>query len=357
MLAREPGPHTIRPVKTVRLTSAKGFLLLDLDDAPVSVGLARSAPSILQSGAVSMARSVTYSFASFAIEAGGAQLAVNAKPDERPAAIGAALEQIGPDLDAGKVLLDLGRGFGPDDLAAARAADPRPAWLWEEWRGVSTADYLVAAGACAAVAAAGHPVEGHRVAIEGFGLVGLALARLVADRGGSVVSVSTGAGTVSEPGGLDVSALGEAWASSGEGLVKSLGPDPRPAWEVFGADADVLFVGSKTGTLTHEGAEHVQAGAVVPIAPVPFTTKALITLQRAGRTVVPDFLAVAGPHVAGLGGHADPSAAVEAITTGITEAVISSAAHPEGLFLGACYRAEDFLRTWQDDLPFGRPLA
>ena len=215
----------------------------------------------------------------------------------------------------------------------------------------------MAAGACAAAAAAGHPVEGHRVAIEGFGPVGLALARLVADRGGTVVAVGTGAGTVSAPDGLDVAALGEAWAASGEGMVKALGLDPQPAWAVFGADADVLFIGSKTGTLTHEGAEHVQAGAVVPIAPVPFTTKALITLQRAERTVVPDFLAVAGPHVAGLGGHPDPSAAVEAITSGITEAVATSAAHPEGLFLGACYRAEDFLRTWQSELPFGRPLA
>jgi hypothetical protein len=31
--------------------------------------------------------------------------------------------------------------------------------------------------------------------------------------------------------------------------------------------------------------------------------------------------------------------------------------HAEGPFLGACLRAEDFLRSWQDALPFGRPLA
>jgi glutamate dehydrogenase (NAD(P)+) len=344
-------------VKTVRLTSAKGFLLLDLDDAPVSVGLARSAPSILQSGAVSMARSVTYSFASFGIRAGGAQLAVNAKPDERPESIAAALEQLAPEIDACTLLLDVGRGFGEADLAGARLHDPRPSWLWEEWRGATTADYLVVAGACAAAAAAGHPVEGRRVAIEGFGPVGLALARLVADRGGSVVAVGTGSGTASTADGFDANALDEAWSASGEGMVKALGTEPKPAWTVFGADADVLFIGSKTGTLTHDGAEHVRAGAVVPIAPVPFTTKALITLERAGRTVLPDFVALAGPHVAGLGGHADPTSALEAITDGISEVVASSAAHDDGLFLGACYRAEEFLKSWQSGLPFGRPLA
>ena len=31
--------------------------------------------------------------------------------------------------------------------------------------------------------------------------------------------------------------------------------------------------------------------------------------------------------------------------------------HDEGPLLGACERAEAFLATWQDELPFGRPLA
>jgi hypothetical protein len=31
--------------------------------------------------------------------------------------------------------------------------------------------------------------------------------------------------------------------------------------------------------------------------------------------------------------------------------------HADGPLLGACYRAEAFLRTWRDTLPFGRPLA
>ena len=31
--------------------------------------------------------------------------------------------------------------------------------------------------------------------------------------------------------------------------------------------------------------------------------------------------------------------------------------HADGPLLGACHRAEAFLRTWQDTLPFGRPLA
>ena len=31
--------------------------------------------------------------------------------------------------------------------------------------------------------------------------------------------------------------------------------------------------------------------------------------------------------------------------------------HDDGPLLAGCYRAEAFLSTWRDELPFGRPLA
>ena len=31
--------------------------------------------------------------------------------------------------------------------------------------------------------------------------------------------------------------------------------------------------------------------------------------------------------------------------------------HADGAFMAACYAAEEFLRSWQDELPFGRPLG
>ena len=37
--------------------------------------------------------------------------------------------------------------------------------------------------------------------------------------------------------------------------------------------------------------------------------------------------------------------------------MIEALASKHGPFLGACHTAEAFLSTWQDELPFGRPLA
>ena len=140
--------------------------------------------------------------------------------------------------------------------------------------------------------------------------------------------------------------------------MKTFGAEPKPGWAIFGAKADVLLIGSKAGALSHEGAANVKARAIIPIGPVPYTTKAVVALQRAGVAVVPDFLALAGPHLAAFG---DVGEGAEAAANGVSEAVSvavhEALQHPDGLFLGACLRAEAFLSSWQPSLPFGRPLA
>ena len=55
--------------------------------------------------------------------------------------------------------------------------------------------------------------------------------------------------------------------------------DEKP-WLIWGADVDVIVAGSKPGTLTHQGADHVTAKALVPWGPIPFTTKAGATLLK-----------------------------------------------------------------------------
>ena len=99
--------------------------------------------------------------------------------------------------------------------------------------------------------------------------------------------------------------------------------------------------------------------------PIPFTTRALVILQAAGTVALADFVCLAGPlfaawpgELAGLECDAVTAEAIEAAATEtIADLVRETSGHPEGAFLGACHHAESFLRTWRDELPFGRPLA
>jgi len=77
---------------------------------------------------------------------------------------------------------------------------------------------------------------------------------------------------------------------------------------------------------------------VVPTVRLAVTTRALAMCSRRGIVVLPDFVV--------LGLPADRAAAV----------VVDVFDHADGPVLGACERAEAFLGTWQDELPFGRPI-
>ena len=122
-----------------------------------------------------------------------------------------------------------------------------------------------------------------------------------------------------------------------------------PLAELLAAGRGVVVVGSKAGVLDHENVGALGAATIVGAAGQAVTARALATARRNGATVLPDFVSAAGPLLA-ASGEAD-------IAARVTEVVRSVLDHEEGPYLGACYAAEAFLRTWSSELPFGRPLA
>jgi hypothetical protein len=282
-------------VKVDKLTSTDGFVVTDLDDATTSVGIARLAPKVLRDGAQLLARSVTYTFASFGVAGhGGASAGINAKPDARDAALAGFVDDVRARAESGALVLAPGTGLSADDLAPLGWGD-----LDVE---------LTAAGALAAGRVAG-PHDWRTAAVVGTGpVVDAAVAQLT-----------------------------KADAT----LV-----DPR-----YDAACDVLFVAGKAGVLDHATAGVVQARTIVPLTPVPVTARALAVLGKADRVVIPDFLATAAPLLAAYdAAGGDP---VQRVHTAVTDL----ADQGTGLWLAAARRAEEHLATWTAEKPFGRPLA
>ena len=212
----------------------------------------------------------------------------------------------------------------------------------------------------AAVAAhhAASGLSGRSVAIEGFGDNGSALAAAVIERGGTVSSVATTTGTVTDPAGFSAETLAEGWTANGADMVNELGEVAHPM-SIFGSGAEVWFVGSKMGVVDHEVAAQIgEASAVVASGRLPLTARALAVLRRAGVAVPADFVSLAGSTLA-LWGDANRTEAE--ILAGINEDIGDLTAefkmHDDGAFLAACFEAESFLSGWQETLPFGRPLA
>ena len=290
-----------------KLETVDAFIVFDLADAPESVGMVRSARKILPGGASDLARSLTYAFATFEMRRSGASAGVNAVDDDRPDAVAKFTAEIAPMVASGRFLPEPGTRVPRAALASLAEADPRT--------GVGDlADQALVAGVVAAAVAVGGDLDGRTVAIEGSGPTGDALTTAVQNQGGTVVEMN--------------------------------------------GQADVLFAGSKMGAVNHTVAEQLEVGTLVPYGPIPVTAKALAVLSRAGTTVVPDFISTAGPLFAWWPtGDPTPEAITADATAKITASLDEIAPHPDGLFLAAAQRAESFLTTWQESLPFGRPLA
>ncbi|MGH9229080.1 MAG: hypothetical protein ACRD07_10220 [Acidimicrobiales bacterium] len=282
-------------MKVQRLSATDGFIVFDLDAATKCAGVARLAPKVLQDGAALLARSVTYSFASFGVaEHAGASAGINAKAENRDESVKAFVDEVGPLAESGRLRLAPGLGLAADDLAPLGWTAPDAA--------------LAAAGALAAARIAG-PLDWRTAGV-------------------------VGSGPVAEAATAQLAAEGAALA------------EPR-----FDAECDVLLVAGKAGVLDHPTAEGVRATTIVPLTPVPVTARALAVLGRAGRAVIPDFLSIAAPllteHDPGGG---DP-------VQRIRDVAIELADQGTGLWLAAAQRAEAQLATWTREKPFGRPLA
>ncbi|MGI9623545.1 MAG: hypothetical protein ACR2PK_11965 [Acidimicrobiales bacterium] len=337
-----------------KLTSTNAFVAFDLEGVPAS-GLVRCAPKILQGGAKDLARSQTYTFATAEMKKGGASAGINAQPDERDTAITAFVEELTPMSSEGALSLDAGKGVTADLIQPLRDADDRSSLGLSEVDGETLASHLAGLGPVIAAGEVVGGLDGRRVAIEGFGASGPLLAATAARRGARVVSISTTKGNVSSADGFGDDELREMWGQNAEAMV---GDDADPAWKVFGAEVDVLFAGSKAGAINHDTADRLACNVVVPHSPLPYTARALAVMQRGNITAVPDFIPLAAPAFAWW---PEPNAtaddAIATATAAVESAIAETRSHEDGFFLGACYRAETFLGSWLDELPFGRPLA
>jgi hypothetical protein len=348
--------HTVA-VPLQKLSTTDAFVVTDLDGAASADGVARWAKKVLVDGARTMARSRTYAWALLEQQVSGASAGISAPPEGRADAVAAFSAELSERVASGALSLDAGKGLAPADLAPLAAVDTRSLLLSSTTPIGTLADALLAAGITAAAGAALGGLDGRTVVLEGAGSAGPDLVESFVGVGARVVAIGTSSGTVVVPADADTEALSSAWAEHGDGLPASMGSD-LGAGDVLGQEADLLVCGSRLGLVDHEVAAMLPQRAVVPCGPVPVTARGLAVARRREIIVLADFLTTLGPL---LGFRPDGEATagrlldaardrVDALTNDVLD-------HEEGPLLAACYRSEEFLRTWQDQLPFGRPLA
>jgi glutamate dehydrogenase/leucine dehydrogenase len=144
-----------------------------------------------------------------------------------------------------------------------------------------------------AMAGRGMDLRGSRVAVQGFGNVGENTARLLHERGSSIIAVSDVKGGVLDPKGLDIPALREYKQRTGS-VAGFPGASAVTNEELLLADCDVLVPAALSNQLEAGNAKDVKARIVLEMANAPTTAEADDIFFSRDITVIPDILANAG---------------------------------------------------------------
>ena len=145
----------------------------------------------------------------------------------------------------------------------------------------------------AAAARGGLRLEGATVAVQGFGNVGEAAARLLHQRGATVVAITDVLGGVYRPDGLDVPFLARYLQEHGT-VTGAPGTQPIDNATLFGLDVDILVLAALEGQITAANAGSVRARILAEAANGPVLPEADPILAASGVTVIPDILCNAG---------------------------------------------------------------
>ncbi|HEU4587434.1 MAG TPA: Glu/Leu/Phe/Val dehydrogenase [Gemmatimonadales bacterium] len=138
------------------------------------------------------------------------------------------------------------------------------------------------------------PVEGARVAVQGFGNVGSVAAKLMAQAGMKVVAVSDKSGGVVNPKGLNIPELLEHCRAGGKLLAEYKNADHVTNEELLKLDCDVLVPAALENVITSQNAREIKAKIICEGANGPTTAGADRILEEKGVFVIPDILANAG---------------------------------------------------------------
>jgi glutamate dehydrogenase (NAD(P)+) len=347
----------------VTLTSVPGFVVFDLPGVPESAGGTRLAPDVSVPEVALLARAMTYKYAALGERIGGAKAGVRGDPVDREgkaALMARFCSEIRPLTDSGQLLTGPDMGTAEEDFAPLRERRAVPTAIRAEVDGLPFEDVLTGYGVAVAAEAAlgvgwGGGWDGRSVAIEGFGKVGGGVAREVARRGGRVVAVSTLAGCILDPAGLDVELLLALRREHGDACVLRYGRSAGPPGQLFTAvTADVVVPGTRPGAISGQTAGSLPGDVrvVAPAANVPYTARGADTLRQRGIVALPDFVCNAG---AVIGYRAAPDAppdeVLAAVGTRISELILEVMSYRGGPLAGAHERARRFLRSWWGEPP------
>ncbi len=301
--ADEFGPEKVIEITDPR-SGLRAILVVDNTAVGPAIGGCRMAPDVTVEECFRLARAMTFKNAAAGLPHGGGKMVVVGDPKiprhEKEVLIRSLARAIG-EIES----YIPGPDMGTDESAMAWVRDEigRAIGCPREVGGIPL-DEIGATGLGVSAAARavrdvlGLPIEGSRIAIQGYGAVGRWAAHHLSKLGGVVVAVSDSRGGVLDPAGLDLGRL-EALKAEGRSVADYDGATATAPEEVLTCDCDIVVPAARPDVINEGNAGAIKARLVLEGANIPATAAAGESLHARGIWVVPDFIANAGGVICG----------------------------------------------------------
>jgi glutamate dehydrogenase (NAD(P)+) len=277
----------------------RGTLVVDNVACGPSIGGLRMAPDVSTEECFRLARAMTMKNAAAGLPHGGGKSVLYGDPampaERKQLLVRAMARALGDCRD-----YIFGPDMGTDETCMAWVKDEigRAVGLPREVGGIPL-DEIGATGIGVAYATevavrfCDFELAGARVAVQGFGAVGLHAARQLAERGAVVVAVADSRGATHAARGLGVAQLVEH-KRAGKPVADFAGGEPLARDAIVGVECDVFVPAARPDVLREDNVEGLKARLVVSGANIPATPGAERRLHERGVLSVPDFIANAG---------------------------------------------------------------
>lgn len=296
--ADDLGPEKIVQIYEVS-TGLRAVVVIDNIAAGPSIGGVRMAPDVSIEECFRLARAMTMKNAAAGLRHGGGKSVIFGDPrmdlkakERLIRAFACAIRDLtgyiaGPDMGTDETCM----GWIHDEIGRSVGLPP-------EIGGIPL-DVIGATGFGVAIAIeeaekfCDVTVEGARIAIQGFGSVGIHVARFLADRGAVLVAAADSHGTLYDADGIDVDAL-TALKADRRAVTDYPHGETLDRDAIVGVDCDIWIPAARPDVLHAGNIGDLKARLVAQGANIPATAEAEAFMHERKILSVPDFIANAG---------------------------------------------------------------
>ncbi|MFH1631247.1 MAG: Glu/Leu/Phe/Val dehydrogenase [Candidatus Aenigmatarchaeota archaeon] len=278
-----------------------GFLVIDNTVLGPGKGGLRITKTVSLEEVFRLARIMTYKCTMADLPLGGAKsgIALDTKTQDKTKAIQWFAKQIkpyvsdqyipGPDMSTTEKDMDIiCNEIGSNNAATGKTLDR--GGLPHE---LGSTGFGVVKSALAAAEHLGIDISETTIAIEGFGVVGIATAKFASENGAKIVAVSDSKGTIHNPKGINVDDLIKIKKETGS-VTNYHESRILKTTDLFTLPVDVLIPGAVPDVINENNVNEIKTKIIVEAANIPMSLKTEALLHKRGILVIPDFVANAG---------------------------------------------------------------